>query len=266
MRAAALASATTSPSCAPPTRSRRSARAACASSRSKAGAGYPASCTTLVADGMKVRTAEPEADAAPPQRDGALCLRPSARLRLDLPANGTASSRTWPAQLGVTGSRATASTARTTCTPRKDESNPYFTFDQSECIVCSRCVRACDEVQGTFALTIQGRGFEFEGLREPERAVPRLRVRVVRRVRRGVPDRRAGGEVAHPDRPADRTVDDDHVRVLRRRLLVQRRVEGRRSRPHGARTATATPTTATPASKAASRTATRRTAIASPRR
>src|SRR4029077_904667 len=43
---------------------------------------------------------------------------------------------------------------------KKDESNPYFTFDPSKCIVCSRCVRACDEVQGTFALTIQGRGFE----------------------------------------------------------------------------------------------------------
>ena len=41
-----------------------------------------------------------------------------------------------------------------------DESNPYFTFDPSKCIVCSRCVRACDEVQGTFALTIEGRGFE----------------------------------------------------------------------------------------------------------
>ena len=41
----------------------------------------------------------------------------------------------------------------------KDESNPYFTFDESKCIVCSRCVRACEEVQGTFALTIQGRGF-----------------------------------------------------------------------------------------------------------
>src|SRR6195952_4009901 len=41
----------------------------------------------------------------------------------------------------------------------KDESNPYFTFDPTKCIVCSRCVRACDEVQGTFALTIQGRGF-----------------------------------------------------------------------------------------------------------
>ncbi len=42
----------------------------------------------------------------------------------------------------------------------KDESNPYFTYDPAKCIVCSRCVRACEEVQGTFALTIEGRGFE----------------------------------------------------------------------------------------------------------
>jgi len=41
----------------------------------------------------------------------------------------------------------------------KDESNPYFTFDASECIACSRCVRACSDIQGTFALTISGRGF-----------------------------------------------------------------------------------------------------------
>jgi formate dehydrogenase major subunit len=41
----------------------------------------------------------------------------------------------------------------------KDESNPYFTFDPTKCIVCSRCVRACEEVQGTFALTVDGRGF-----------------------------------------------------------------------------------------------------------
>ncbi len=41
----------------------------------------------------------------------------------------------------------------------KDESNPYFDYDPSKCIVCSRCVRACDEVQGTLALTIEGRGF-----------------------------------------------------------------------------------------------------------
>ncbi|MFN6978706.1 MAG: molybdopterin-dependent oxidoreductase, partial [Gemmobacter sp.] len=42
----------------------------------------------------------------------------------------------------------------------KDTSNPYFDYDPSKCIVCSRCVRACEEVQGTFALTIQGRGFD----------------------------------------------------------------------------------------------------------
>ena len=42
----------------------------------------------------------------------------------------------------------------------KDESNPYFTYDPSKCIVCNRCVRACEETQGTYALTISGKGFE----------------------------------------------------------------------------------------------------------
>lgn len=41
-----------------------------------------------------------------------------------------------------------------------DDSNPYFSFDPSKCIVCSRCVRACEETQGTFALTIDNRGFD----------------------------------------------------------------------------------------------------------
>ena len=40
-----------------------------------------------------------------------------------------------------------------------DDSNPYFAFDPTRCILCSRCVRACDDIQGTFALTIDGRGF-----------------------------------------------------------------------------------------------------------
>ena len=41
-----------------------------------------------------------------------------------------------------------------------DNSNPYFAYESSKCIVCNRCVRACEEVQGTFALTIEGRGFQ----------------------------------------------------------------------------------------------------------
>ncbi len=43
-----------------------------------------------------------------------------------------------------------------------DDSNPYFQFDPSKCILCSRCVRACEEVQGTFALTLEGRGFDSQ--------------------------------------------------------------------------------------------------------
>ncbi|MGO0575959.1 formate dehydrogenase subunit alpha [Ornithinimicrobium panacihumi] len=41
-----------------------------------------------------------------------------------------------------------------------DTSNPYFDYDPQACIVCSRCVRACADIQGTFALTVEGRGFE----------------------------------------------------------------------------------------------------------
>ena len=42
----------------------------------------------------------------------------------------------------------------------KDDRHPYIKVDMNECIVCGRCVRACDEVQGTFALTYAGRGWE----------------------------------------------------------------------------------------------------------
>ena len=110
-----------------------------------------------------------------------------------------------------------------------------------------------------------GPRLRFEGRREPERAVHGVRVRVVRRVRRGVPDGRADREVADPARPARARRHDD-LRVLRRRLLVQRR--GRRTTRSSAwcRIATATPTTATPASRAASRSATPRIRIASRRR
>ena len=104
----------------------------------------------------------PHPDAAARQaaarRDGALYLRPSARLpdllrqrRLRVADPGRRSS--------ACATCATATRAPTTSTRRRTNSNPYFTFEPSKCIVCSRCVRACEEVQGTFALTILGRGF-----------------------------------------------------------------------------------------------------------
>ncbi len=41
-----------------------------------------------------------------------------------------------------------------------DDRHPYLAFRHELCISCGRCVRACDEVQGAFALTATGRGFE----------------------------------------------------------------------------------------------------------
>jgi formate dehydrogenase major subunit len=41
-----------------------------------------------------------------------------------------------------------------------DLRHPYLAFQHELCISCGRCVRACDEVQGAFALTATGRGFQ----------------------------------------------------------------------------------------------------------
>ncbi len=71
----------------------------------------------------------------------------------------TASCRTWRARSGLREVRYGFEGKNHLKSP-KDTSNPYFTFDPSKCIVCSRCVRACEEVQGTYALTIDGRGFD----------------------------------------------------------------------------------------------------------
>ena len=115
----------------------------------------------------------PKLHAAPPQRDGALRLRSSARLRRAARRTATASCRTWPRSLGITADPLRADGQNHQRGVATDVSNPYFAFDPTLCIVCSRCVRACDEMQGTFALTIEGRGFGSQVVRQPERAVPR---------------------------------------------------------------------------------------------
>jgi formate dehydrogenase major subunit len=119
--------------------------------------GYPASCTATVAPGMKVRTDTPRLDQL---RRGVLDLYLSDHpLDCDTcPADGHCELQSVAAQLGVTqcGLPAGGATQRGAA---PDVSNPYFAFDPDTCIVCSRCVRACGEVQGTFALTLEGRGF-----------------------------------------------------------------------------------------------------------
>ncbi len=113
--------------------------------------GYPASCTTMVVPGMKIRT---HSDKLTALRRGVLDLYLSEH-PLDVSGART-ELREVAETVGLTETSYAVQRAREPM-PR-DESNPYFSFDPEQCIVCSRCVRACDEVQGTFALTVQGRG------------------------------------------------------------------------------------------------------------
>jgi formate dehydrogenase major subunit len=119
--------------------------------------GYPASCTTPVAQGMKVTTQNGELARL---RRGVMELYISDHPLdcLTCPANGHCELQDMAGAVGLREVRYGYAGANHLDAP-KDESNPYFTFDASKCIVCSRCVRACDEQQGTLALTIAGRGF-----------------------------------------------------------------------------------------------------------
>ena len=116
-------------------------------------AGLPASCTTPVQDGIKVATQS--------ERLGKIRRNVMELYASDFPADDKTPSEMQEMirlvglaenRYGRDGVNHLAATL--------DNSNPYFSFDPSKCIVCSRCVRACDEVQGTFALTVDGRGFE----------------------------------------------------------------------------------------------------------
>lgn len=119
--------------------------------------GTPASCTTPVTPGMKVRTQTPRLAGL---RRGVMELYISDHPLdcLTCPANGDCELQDMAGVVGLREVRYGFDGENHLDEPT-DSSNPYFDFDASKCISCSRCVRACSEVQGTFALTIEGRGF-----------------------------------------------------------------------------------------------------------
>ncbi len=120
--------------------------------------GYPASCTTPVEAGMEVHTQTPKLDQL---RKGVMELYISDHPLdcLTCSANGDCELQDVTGVVGLRNVRY-GYEGNNHLSAEKDTSNPYFTFDPSKCIVCSRCVRACEETQGTFALTIDGRGFD----------------------------------------------------------------------------------------------------------
>ncbi|GAA0270905.1 formate dehydrogenase subunit alpha [Alteraurantiacibacter aestuarii] len=119
--------------------------------------GTPASCTTPAAQGMVVKTQTPRLQKL---RKGVMELYISDHPLdcLTCSANNDCELQDQAANVGLRDVRYGYEGANH-LSKKADTSNPYFTFDPSKCIVCSRCVRACDEVQGTFALTVDGRGF-----------------------------------------------------------------------------------------------------------
>ncbi len=132
-------------------------------------AGTPTSCTTPVAPGMVVRT---QTDRLAKIRRGVMELYISDHPLdcLTCAANGDCELQDMTGAVGLRdvrygydGANHVKPRADGHANPQwlpKDESNPYFSYDPDKCIVCSRCVRACEETQGTFALTISGRGFD----------------------------------------------------------------------------------------------------------
>ncbi len=130
--------------------------------------GTPASCTTPVAPGMKVHTVS---DNLRRLRRGVMELYISDHPLdcLTCAANGNCELQDTAGEVGLRDVRY-GYNGENHLDAVADQSNPYFNFDPSKCIVCSRCVRACEDVQGTFALTVQGRGFNSKisaGMNEP---------------------------------------------------------------------------------------------------
>ena len=119
--------------------------------------GTPASCTTPVREGMKIRT---QTSRLAKLRRGVMELYISDHPLdcLTCSDNGDCELQDMAGSVGLRDVRY-GYEGENHFGKEKDRSNPYFEFDPSKCIVCSRCVRACDEVQGTLALTIEGRGF-----------------------------------------------------------------------------------------------------------
>ena len=120
--------------------------------------GYPASCTTTVDEGMKVTTQNSKL-AKLRRNVMELYISDHPLDCLTCPANGNCELQDMAGDVGLREVRY-GYQGENHLDSEKDNSNPYFSFDPSKCIVCSRCVRACEEVQGTFALTIDGRGFD----------------------------------------------------------------------------------------------------------
>jgi formate dehydrogenase major subunit len=120
--------------------------------------GYPSSCTTPAEAGMQVKTQTPKL-AELRRNVMELYISDHPLDCLTCAASGNCELQSMAGAVGLREVRYGNEGANHFTDAIKDGSNPYFSFNPAKCIVCNRCVRACEEQQGTFALTISGRGF-----------------------------------------------------------------------------------------------------------
>jgi formate dehydrogenase alpha subunit len=129
--------------------------------------GFPASCTTPCTDGMQISVNSPEAERI---RRGVI------ELTMGMHPDACQTNRPNTHNAVVDAARAHAIQTprfRPLPDPSVDTSNPFFTLDMQQCILCARCVTACDEIQHIGAISLLGRGsamkvgaFEDQPLRE----------------------------------------------------------------------------------------------------
>ena len=262
MRAAALAGIPIPKPVRDRSGSSRSAPAGSASSRSRACKGYPASCTTPVSAGMKVRT---QSDGSPRLRRGVMELYVSDHPLdcLTCPANGHCELQDMAGAVGLREVRYGLAGANHLAAPKDDIAIPtsasILRAASSARAACAPATRQ----QGTFALTIEGARLRARASPRATGAFHRIRMRFLRRLRPGLSDRRAHGKVA--DRPRS-------GRAQRRPPPAPTAASAARSAPRCAgetvvrmvpRRGRRAPTTVTPASKGALRSAMPRTRTAS---
>lgn len=115
-----------------------------------------AACHTPVQDGATYKTSSPELTKL--RRNITELIVSDHPLEcLDCTANGRCELQTLAQQVGL---RTPRYENPRTHNPPKDDSHPFVKLEMSKCIGCARCVRACDEVQGSFILQMSGRGYD----------------------------------------------------------------------------------------------------------
>jgi predicted molibdopterin-dependent oxidoreductase YjgC len=119
--------------------------------------GFPTSCTTPVAQGMRVHT---ETEAVNQVRRLVVEL-----LIADHPANCLTCSADGKCELQKVASYLGMTTIRL---PKKapsftiDSSNPFFSLDRDKCILCARCTRTCNEITCVGAIDMANRGYAMK--------------------------------------------------------------------------------------------------------